>query len=630
MAKEKIDRKITVIFATDIVGYSKHMEADESETIHNLRDCEKILQNLFDQNDGRLFNTAGDSFLAEFPSAVSAVECAVEFQNAIKERNSHDNTSVKLEFRIGINSGDVVKEKGNLLGDGVNVAARLEALAQANGITVSKVIYDYVKGKTKYKFNDLGTQKVKQNEFHAYDLLLNQSHKRMIKPKSKNVTILAASILSLAGLTAFLFWSFRPEIAELNQNSDRTSLLVIPFEDKSGNEDGKIIADGISGQVSTTLKKYNELYIFDESSAEYFEKKEFSNSKLLENFGVQFVLKGSIQTLGSKIRVNISLQDLKKRATIWSETLDFKDNDIFEVQDKISDAILTNIIPGIMSLGVANNRVEQQFTPKVHLNRLKARVAYEKYSPEGLYEYEQILKLNRKLEPNNPYLDLDEAWFLMGEIWFGVSDDTETNVTDAYELTLKTLDFDPNSPYALDLASMIERSYLNELDKACGRLKKMVQNSQDPSNMTNTANLARNCGEYDQSLRIFRNILEKAPHFRLWFKEAYAWTFLMSEFEKNRNSFDEAKSYIQSQLKNNYSQDGLNEMWVIMLAYIAKKEGQTELAQDYVSRQSKMADPINVSWAKQYPEILDENPKFKEDLFNELAEIGISFESSDG
>ena len=214
----------------------------------------------------------------------------------------------------------------------------------------------------------------------------------------------------------------------------------------------------------------------------------------------------------------------------------------------------------------------------------------------------------------------------MGEIWFGVSDDTETNVTDAYELTLKTLDFDPNSSYALDLASMIERGYLNELDKACGRLDKMVQNSQDPSNMTNTANLARNCGQYDQSLSIFRNILEKAPHFRLWFKEDYAWTFLMSEFEKNRNSFDEAKSYIQSQLKNNYSQDGLNEMWVIMLAYIAKKEGQTELAQDYVSRQSKMADPINVSWAKQYPEILDENPKFKEDLFNELAEIGISFE----
>ena len=625
MPKEKIDRKIAVIFATDIVGYSKHMEANESETIHNLRDCEKILKDLFDQNGGRLFNTGGDSFLAAFPSAVSAVECAVEFQNVIKERNSYNNTSVKLQFRIGIHSGDVVKEKGNLLGDGVNVAARLEALAQTNGITVSKVIYDYVKGKTKHEFNDLGTQKVKQNEFHAFDLLLNQSQKRMIKRRSKSVPVLAAFILVLAGLITFFFLSLRPEIAEINSNSDRTSLLVIPFEDKSGNEDGKIIADGISGQVSTTLKKYNELYVFDESSAEYFQRKEFSNSKLLERFGVQFALKGSIQTLGSKIRVNLSLQDLEKRATIWSETLDFKDDDIFEVQDKISDAVLANIIPGIMSLEVANNRIKQQFTPQVHLNRLKARVAYEKHSPEGLYEYEQILKLNRELEPNNPYLDMDEAWLLMGEIWFGVSDDTATNVDNAYKLTLKTLDADPNSPYALDLASMIERGYLNELDKACGRLEKMVRTSQDPSNMANTANLARNCGEYDQSLSIFRNILEKAPHFRLWFKKAYAWTFLMNEFEKNRNDFSEAKSYIQLQLENNYSEDGLNEMWVIMLAYIAKKEGNSELAQDYVSRQSKMTDPINVSWAKRYPDILDENPKFKEDLFNELAEMGISF-----
>ena len=131
-----------------------------------------------------MFNTGGDSFLAEFPSAVSAVECAVEFQKAISERNSSDETSVKLQFRIGINSGDVIKEKGNLLGDGVNIAARLEALAQSGGITISKVIYDYVKGKTQYEFNDLGLQKVKLNEFHAFDLLIDGNEKRKLKEKS--------------------------------------------------------------------------------------------------------------------------------------------------------------------------------------------------------------------------------------------------------------------------------------------------------------------------------------------------------------------------------------------------------------------------------------------------------------
>ena len=224
MAKEKIERKISVIFATDVVGYSKHMEADESETIHNLRECEVILKSLFATHGGRLFNTGGDSFLAEFPSAVSAVECAVDFQNTIKERNTTEEATVKLEFRIGINSGDVVKEKDNLLGDGVNIAARLEALAQSNGITVSKVIYDYIKGKTKHEFNDLGAQKVKQNEFHAFDLLVEPSQKRIIKSsvfKSQNL-ILNLIIAALLVLTVFgTSWYFEL----INKAADESTLV---------------------------------------------------------------------------------------------------------------------------------------------------------------------------------------------------------------------------------------------------------------------------------------------------------------------------------------------------------------------------------------------------------------------
>ena len=203
MSEEEIDRKITVIFATDVVGYSKHMEADESGTVKNLRACEKILIGLFEKHKGRLFNTGGDSFLAEFSSAVSAVECAVEFQKAIEERNSSEEASVKLQFRIGINSGDVIKEKDNLLGDGVNIAARLEALAQSGGITISKVIYDFVKGKTQYEFNDLGLQKVKLNEFHAYDLLLDQSQKRKIKSgRETNPVIIGLSVTLVILLVA--------------------------------------------------------------------------------------------------------------------------------------------------------------------------------------------------------------------------------------------------------------------------------------------------------------------------------------------------------------------------------------------------------------------------------------------
>ena len=144
MSVEKIERKIAVIFATDLISYSKHMETDEVETVQNIRAYGKILASLYDNYGARIFNIGSDSFLAEFPSAVSAVECAVAFQEAIYERNGLEETTVKLEFRAGISSEDVIKEKEYFLGDGIDIAASLEALAHTNGITISKRIYDFV------------------------------------------------------------------------------------------------------------------------------------------------------------------------------------------------------------------------------------------------------------------------------------------------------------------------------------------------------------------------------------------------------------------------------------------------------------------------------------------------------
>ena len=196
MSSAEIDRKIAVIFVADVVGYSKHMEKDENATFKAYGECETILNKLLKKYKGSIFNTAGDSVLAEFPSAVNAVECAVDFQNGLKKRNDNEKTEVKLEFRIGINMGDVVMKNGNLLGDGVNIAARLEALAQPNGISISKSVYDLVVPKTKVSFNDLGVQKVKQNTFHAYDILLDPSQKRRIKSQS------ALNIPMVAGIAA--------------------------------------------------------------------------------------------------------------------------------------------------------------------------------------------------------------------------------------------------------------------------------------------------------------------------------------------------------------------------------------------------------------------------------------------
>ena len=260
MSEDEIDRKIAVIFATDVVGYSKHMEANESGTVKNLRACERLLTELFKKHNGRLFNSGGDSFLAEFPSAVSAVQCAVEFQNVVKERNSSDATTVKLQFRIGINSGDVIKEKDNLLGDGVNIAARLEALAQIGGITISKIIYDYVKGKTDYKFNDLGLQKVKQNEFHAVDLLMEGNEKRKFKEKSNSILVTAASIVGvlvimLSGYFVLNKSEHFPTEQKASVISDKPTILITNFKNMTGNADNNYLGDGITSNIIATVNK---------------------------------------------------------------------------------------------------------------------------------------------------------------------------------------------------------------------------------------------------------------------------------------------------------------------------------------------------------------------------------------
>ena len=163
MGEKRLNRKVTVIFATDVVGYSKHVEDNESLTIKTYSVRETVLLKLIGDFQGRVFNTGGDSVLAEFSSAVDAVECAATFQMRMTEINNKPDTECRLEFRVGINMGDVIQKNENLLGDGVNIAARLEAFAQHSGVCISKSVYDLVDTKTDFTFNDIGIQRVKDN-----------------------------------------------------------------------------------------------------------------------------------------------------------------------------------------------------------------------------------------------------------------------------------------------------------------------------------------------------------------------------------------------------------------------------------------------------------------------------------
>ena len=251
----EIDRKIAVILVADVVGYSKHMERDENATLKAYAECEKLLKACLKKYKGSIFNTAGDSALAEFPSAVNAVECGVAFQNDIKKRNELDKTEVKLEFRIGINMGDVVKKEGNLFGDGVNIAARLEALAQPNGISISKSVYDLVVPKTKMTFNDLGVQKVKQNEFHAFDILLDPSQKRTLKTKSRSMLPILGAVAAVlvVGVIAYVFFGTQFTTNEIQNKLLGKRILIKELENLSSEDSGLNLSRGIQNQLISGL-----------------------------------------------------------------------------------------------------------------------------------------------------------------------------------------------------------------------------------------------------------------------------------------------------------------------------------------------------------------------------------------
>ena len=292
----EIDRKIAVIFVADVVGYSKHMEKDENATIKSYNACEKILNRLLKKYKGSVFNTAGDSVLAEFPSAVNAVECGVAFQTEIKKRNQSDKVDVKLEFRLGINMGDVVKKEGNLIGDGVNIAARLEALAQPSGISISKSVYDFVVPKTKMTFNDLGVQKVKQNEFHAFDILLDPSQKRTLKTKSKSIPLLIGTFAALIVLGVWIILNFtflndkNSIVKDEKIISSKPIVLLSQIKISGLSSDQNSIGEGLTKYVASSLSKYKSIRLLPSSVSESVSKASLINKEILLNYIENFIL----------------------------------------------------------------------------------------------------------------------------------------------------------------------------------------------------------------------------------------------------------------------------------------------------------------------------------------------------
>ena len=436
MTEDQIVRKIAVIFVTDVVSFSTLMEKNENSTLISLRACRQIMNQLFSKYDARIFNTAGDSVLAEFQSAVSAVICAAEFQQMISKRNLSVSEELQMQFRIGLNIGDVIAEGTNLYGEGVNNAARLEALSQAGGVSLSKSIYDFANKKVEFDFTDLGTQKIKNTVLHAYDLIIEG-----LEPR-----ILGSSI----------------ESSEITESKPPT-IAVMPFKNMTNDEEQEYFVDGVTEDIIANLSSWKSFPVIARNSTFSFKGQEIKPSELGQRLGADYIVEGSIRKGGNKIRITANLVDSKDDQQLWSKRWDRSLDDIFEVQDEVSQEVATLIFPALKGKEHERIRTKSPSSLSAWDNYLKALAIYNQtWAGDDPDEDENkvFFELCDSAIAKDP--DLCDAYVLKarriyGNLFMSVhQNQRKDNELLFHNLSFKAYSIDPNNPEAV---AMYSRSF---------------------------------------------------------------------------------------------------------------------------------------------------------------------------
>jgi adenylate cyclase len=581
MSGSEKSRKIAVIFVADVVGYSKHMEKDEDATLKAYDVCEKILKKLLKKYVGSIFNTGGDSALVEFQSAVNAVECAIDFQNEIKERNASDKTDTKLEFRIGINMGDVVQKEGNLLGDGVNIAARLEALAQPNGISISKSVYDLVVPKTKVTFNDLGVQKVKQNTFHAYDILLDPSQKRTLKTQSiSNATIFAgiaaALIIAIAG---FFMLNREEEVAAVEEmGSSVPSILVMPLKATGLSEDQKSFANGLTESMISVLSSYKAIRVLSSNTSFHAEKLGMTDESIAEEYKVNFLVRGSMQVMENNARLNLQIVDLNKKEVVITKKRDFELSNIFSVQDEVSNSILEDMQ---IDLGVGSQQGKAWASTFKSLEDfsdfLEWRNELRKYSIEGYNNADRILsELRSRYEPDEGFMNGLEAWQIWLKLLLNLSDDPLIDKKNIDFLINRQVELTPDNPDAYNVRAYLG---LTLLDYGCEKATADMATAGDISLTVDTLSIGGmvyfRCGDLDKAIAWRKKAIRLVPNDANWTITGGLSSIL---FEAGR--FEEIYEIVGEKI----NLEDMDSRILAIYAVLEARQGNVELAKRYHQR----------------------------------------------
>jgi len=435
-----VSRRLVAVFAADVEGYSRLMGADEVGTFKGLTERRAILDGLIGVHRGRIANTAGDSVLAEFGSAVDAVQCAVTAQAALAEANTGVTPDKQINFRIGVHIGDVMVRAGDLFGDGVNIAARLQSIATPGGVCISGMTYEQVRKVLPLTFVDLGAQQVKniQEPVRAYEVTAPGGARE------------AASA----------------RVAEAEGPPDKPSIAVLPFDNMSGDAEQEYFADGMVEEIITALSRFKSLFVIARNSSFTFKGKAVDIKEVGRRLGVRYVLEGSVRKASGKVRITGQLIDAVTGAHVWADRFERDLIDVFALQDEVASAVVSAIQPKLLQTetAIATRRRAESLT--AYDLYLRALPQFNLSSREGLAEALRLSERALELDPRFDAAASMAGICHMQRVLMGYAIDPQFERNEAVRLSRLALSIDESDAEWLADAALISAFMVGDCESA--------------------------------------------------------------------------------------------------------------------------------------------------------------------
>jgi adenylate cyclase len=531
MEQKGFHRKLTAILSADVAGYSRLMQDDEAATVTTLEAYKQIISDLVKQHRGRVVDSPGDSLLAEFASVVDAVQCAVATQKELQARNTELPENRRMQFRIGVNLGDVIEEGDRIYGDGVNIAARLESLADAGGICISKTAFDQIETKLPFGYAYLGEQTVKNiaKPVGAYRVVLEprvtkergagfkaQSTKRRVA-----VIGLVTAIVVVSGAVLWLFFS-RPaalpvEKADPKQMAlplpDLPSIAVLPFANLSQDSKHELLCDGITSNIISAFSKVPRLFVIAGNSTFTYKGKPVKAKQVSEELGVRYVLEGSIQASGERVRITAQLIDAITGNQLWAERYDGASTHVFDLQDDITAKVLSAV--RVKLEGGSSTENMKLYTGKTgldcYLKAMEARTYIQLLSIPDTKKARHVIEEALGMCPEIPIFYRLLAVVNLNETWLGISKSPKESFENATALLQKVLAIDDNDSDAHGVLSQVY-SFQREYDKAMSEAERGV--TLDPGSswaIFRYAQILNHASRIEQAIPLFEKAIRLNP-----------------------------------------------------------------------------------------------------------------------